>query len=146
MRLARPSLRQFAEQERQDSCYHHVSGKMCKTEDAQIQDLSENQSWGLQNTTQIHQGVLLQLKCTRVQDWYHPIIVTNPTADLPLQSRGENLVEKRCRESITPGSNLPRDQELGACAQTLEEQIQIYRKPYPEQVLREKKGGKKALF
>lgn len=44
------------------------------------------------------------------------------------------------------GSDLPQDQELGAWVRTLEEQIQIYRKPDPEQMLRAKKGGKKALF
>lgn len=70
--LAWPSLRQLAEQGRQDGRYHHVSRKMCKTEDTQIQDLTKNPRWGLQSTTQIHQGILLQNRRLLTLDHHKP--------------------------------------------------------------------------
>lgn len=92
--LAWLSLQQFAEQERQDSCFHHGGRKMCKTKDTQIQDLTKTQSWGLQNTTQIHQGSFTPTKLHKVQAWYQLMILKNPTNDLLLQSYEENLAEQ----------------------------------------------------
>lgn len=67
--LARPPLRQLAEQERHDSCYRCVGRKMCKTDDNQITRSDQKNIGGLQNIIQIHEGFLPIKKMHRVKDW-----------------------------------------------------------------------------
>lgn len=59
---------QFVDEERQESCYHCVGRKMCKTEYTQMQNLNETQKPELSKYSSNPSGHFTPTKLPMVQD------------------------------------------------------------------------------